>query len=198
MKHGFTIRAAREHAVGHYNVIVHVTVESAAKPMHESHRTEARLGGSSRTAVTQRSLHCTQEHSEQAACNLRFLPHVPAEALWHAQYPLAERNSRQHFIGQVGGCLDHAACGAGRADITTLAGKGNEKTVATASAIGPRKAVCQYAALQVGAKRGLAIGRNSSGEVFILVAGEIGFQVVAYGLVQNGLGWPAWAIDGGV
>jgi len=45
----------------------------------------------------------------------------------------------------------------------------------------------QNAAFQVGTKRGFGIGRNTIGDVFSLMASnETGFQVVEYGLVQNG------------
>jgi hypothetical protein len=49
-----------------------------------------------------------------------------AQAVGHAQHPLADRHPRQHRIDQVGGLRRHPPPAAARAEAPTLAGEGHE------------------------------------------------------------------------
>lgn len=56
------------------------------------------------------------------------------------------------MVGQIGGGLDHASGVAGRTDITSLAGVGNQEVVPAVVPARPRKAVGQDAAFEVAAE----------------------------------------------
>lgn len=172
-----------------------VGVEAGAEPVEEGDDPEPGVGLCAWTAVTEGASQRPEQDVEDGAGHLRIPGEEPAEALWHREHPLPDRDGGDHVVGEVGGRC-HAPRVAVGADAPALAGEGDQEVVAAAGAASAGEAVGQDAAAEIGPEPGLdETGHAQAQRIGLFGAAEVGLQMITDEPVEDGALRPAPPVD---
>jgi hypothetical protein len=140
--------------------------------------------------------HDAQENAQRQRFDRRIVFEVITQPLRNRQHPLADRQSRENVVGQMGGGFDHSPGVASGTDTTALARPGNEKIVTALGASSAGKAMRENPAFEIAAE--LAFDMGWAGSALAAIAGEFepGGEVRLHGAIEHGTFGPATAIDG--
>jgi hypothetical protein len=131
---------------------VEVGVEGGAEAVQERDCAELGVAGRGRAGAAQRGADGAEQDAQHGAGQARVVGQKGADPLRQGEHPLAERQRRQHLVGEVGGHLHRAAGVAGGADAAALAGEGHEALGGARVAADAGEAVGEDAAAEVGAE----------------------------------------------
>ena len=112
----------REDPIEDAAVKVQMRVERRTEAVDANYRAQAGRGAAAGTVRTQGTLDGAQQDAHDHALQRRIVVQEIAQPLRYGEYPLAQRQRRQHVIDQMCGGLDHAPGVARRADGPALAG----------------------------------------------------------------------------
>lgn len=167
-------------------MVVEVGVQARPEPVEERDGAELGLGPGAWTAVAERPAERPEQDVEHGPGGRRIPVQEVAETLRDRQHPLADRDGRDHVVGEVGSGRRHAPRVAGGTDAPALAGEGDQEVVAAAGTSGASEAVGQDPAPEVGTELGLHEIRDGVSEgIGLLGPGQIRLQVTPHEPVQG-------------
>jgi hypothetical protein len=147
MKRDHAGGVAREHAIEHQGMDVHVEIQRPAEPLDHGHRAPARLREARGTPLlAQQAEHGAKEHGGHPAAQV-VVPGQPLpQPVRQTPHPLPHRDVNNDVVDQVCRAFRHAAATAARTQRPSLARAIDGPVQAAVVAVEPRKAACQVPA----------------------------------------------------
>ncbi len=147
-----------ENAVDDDAVEVPTEIEQRAKAVDEGHRADRGIETSRRAGAVQGMYHDAQENAQRQGHDRPIRFEVITQPLGNRQHPLADRQSRQDVVGQMGDGSDPSPGVASRTDAAALARPGNEKIATALGASSAGKAMRENPAFKIPAEPAFDIG----------------------------------------
>jgi hypothetical protein len=140
-------RVAREDAVEHERVEVHVQVQRATEALnHHDGAAAAVLDASVAGPITQDATHAANQDARNGPAEIVIPRQTVPQSVREAQHPLPDRHIRKHAIDQMSGAFRHAAATTARAERTAFARERHEPIESAAGAAEAREATGQPSA----------------------------------------------------